>query len=111
LATLELTLKVHFHTCQNFTVIFCFETGVYLPLNPVLQPVISPSIYPGLSGKWNVPADRWNDMGLAIPDKATLVKIFEQGRADAAAWAKEQPGLTTPAAIRRALASTQLRTS
>jgi hypothetical protein len=50
-------------------------------------------------------------MGLAIPDKATLVKIFEQGRADAAAWAKEQPGLTTPAAIRRALASTQLRTS
>eukprot|EP00775_Hariotina_reticulata_P013202 gene13202-13333_t len=86
-------------------------SSVYLPLNPILQPVISPSIYPGLSGKWNVPADQWNGMGLRVPDKATLVKVFDQGRADAAAWATQQPGLTTAAAVQKALSTTQLKSS
>eukprot|EP00775_Hariotina_reticulata_P011510 gene11510-11653_t len=82
---------------------------VYLPLNPILQPVISPGIYPGLSGRWNVPANIWNDLVLRIPDKPTLVKVFDQGRADAAAWAGGHPGLTTPAAIQKALAETALK--
>lgn len=64
--------------------------GAYLPLNPEVIPApATPDIYPGLSSPLNVTGQQWNNWAFVIPDNATLLYIYNQGRRDAAHWAAE----------------------
>jgi hypothetical protein len=67
-----------------------------------------PDIFPGLSGALKVPAAQWQSWGLNIPDNATLEYIFNQGRADAAAFVGARK-LANAAAVQAALEATTVK--
>lgn len=84
----------------------------FLPLNPVVVPQTPrPDIYPGLSGSLaggNLTADAWNKHVLQVlSDERTLAAIFNQGRADAAAWAT-QARAASAEAVQAALNATDV---
>eukprot|EP00879_Flechtneria_rotunda_P012288 GHRR01012834.1.p1 GENE.GHRR01012834.1~~GHRR01012834.1.p1 ORF type:complete len:332 (-),score=78.65 GHRR01012834.1:553-1548(-) len=77
----------------------------YLPLNPDTMPLPGPpDVYPGLSGPLTMPVEVWNTYGMRVPDNATLLYIYDQGRQDATAWAMKS-GLATRAETQQALVS------
>lgn len=85
-----------------------FLAGTFLPLNPQVHRIPKPDIYPGLSGPLSISTDLWNSIGLLIPDNTTLLYVHNQGRKDAAYWAK-QSGLVSVDKVKQALAATEIK--
>eukprot|EP00878_Enallax_costatus_P001397 GHUV01001547.1.p1 GENE.GHUV01001547.1~~GHUV01001547.1.p1 ORF type:complete len:339 (+),score=33.22 GHUV01001547.1:221-1237(+) len=85
-------------------------SGPFLPLDPKVLPTPKPDIYPGLSGPLRFPPEVWNSYGLLIPDNTTLLYLHNQGRKDAAFWAKKS-GLVTQQQVDRVMAATEIQLS
>lgn len=88
------------------------SSSCYSPLNPIKQPQPpTVDIWPGRSGTLVFNADTWNGLLLRTPTPTQNKALYDQGRADAQAYAASAfAGTFIPQQLSNALAATAVNT-